>query len=154
MLSFLNAFDRISNLGLNSYIDEYKYHPDIEYLLKRNKVNMEFTTIKEGNTLGCNDNPSIINRSLWPIIFERAYTNSHEIYDSYSNTTQEEKNDKKCATGLFELIRHGPLFAVDYPRRCHSDSNQTKTTTITTTTDCGMGNNNTTLKRKRSTYSS
>jgi len=108
VLTFLNIFDRVSNLGLYaySYGGDTMYDPDIEYLLRRNKVNMNFTsstTKEEEYTSGGNKNTTIINLSLWPLIFERAYKKSHEIYQyPLTNTAQEEKDRKKCATGLFD----------------------------------------------------
>ena len=52
----------------------------------------------------------IMNRALWPLILERAYSNSSEIYVYNRNgkdtvTINQEVESKKCASGLFYLLK-------------------------------------------------
>jgi len=100
--------------------------------------------------------PTPIRRALWPLIFERAYRTSAGIYDnSSSSCSMEEKERKKCATGLFHLIRYGPLFVEDNWRQCCCASNReiaaAAAAAAATSLNCDddASTNNKALKRKR-----
>ena len=62
----------------------------------------------------------ITNRALWPLILEKAYKNSAEIYDHEDrNRIKEIVESKMCSTGLFHMIRnyaYGPIFVEDHSR--------------------------------------
>jgi hypothetical protein len=59
-----------------------------------------------GDTNNNNKSTTVINRALWPIILDRSYKKSYDIYHYYDWTKQEEKDIKKCPSGLFHLVRH------------------------------------------------
>jgi len=103
-LLLLNTFDTISNLG--GSLQDDRYDPDIEGALRKNRMKRPFTD--EGIT-GTWPN----NAALWPFMLEKVYNNSWKVYDEYLLARQETKNEKKCATELFHMVRYGPIFAVD-----------------------------------------
>jgi len=73
--TLLDAFNGISNLGNEMYLG-LKYDPDIEYMLKMNQAG-------RSKFMTTDNNPIItMNRALWPLILERAYKTSAEIYDN------------------------------------------------------------------------
>ena len=132
LVTLLETFDGISNLGAYS---SQKYEPKIEYALRINiagrKKLMRGKSSRRSNNADDEDDP-IMNRALWPLILERAYNNSSEIYIYNRNgrdtvSISEETESKKCATGLFHLVHHfyAPVMTEDRGGSC--------TTTTTTT---------------------
>ncbi|OEU11711.1 hypothetical protein FRACYDRAFT_244834 [Fragilariopsis cylindrus CCMP1102] len=146
LVTLLEKFDGISNLGVYS---SQKYEPKIEYVLRINKAGRKELTrgksSRRSNNTDDEDKPTM-NRALWPLILERAYNNSSEIYIYNRNgrdtvSISEETESKKCATGLFHLVHHfyAPVMTEDRGGSC--------TTTATTTTnitnyDSSEGSNN------------
>ena len=98
LVTLLDTFNGISNVCANaSRYQEYK--PKIEYKLRINLAGRKELM----------DRP-IMNRALWPLILERAYSNSSEIYMYVNNskdtvTINQEVESKKCASGLFYLLK-------------------------------------------------
>ena len=88
----------LSNLGAKASHHQ-KYEPKIEYKLRINLAGSKELM----------DKP-IMNRALWPLILERAYNNSSEIYTIVRNgrdtvSINQEVESKKCASGLFYLLK-------------------------------------------------
>ena len=103
-LLLLNTFSTIFSLG--AMVDD-QYNPDIEGVLRKNRMKRPFTD--EGIT---GTWPS--NAALWPFMLKKVYNNSWKVYDDkYLLARQESKDKKKCATELFHMVRYGPIFAVD-----------------------------------------
>ncbi|OEU10376.1 hypothetical protein FRACYDRAFT_247410 [Fragilariopsis cylindrus CCMP1102] len=98
LVTLLDTFNGISNVCANaSSYQEYK--PKIEYKLRINLAGRKELM----------DRPTM-NRALWPLILERAYSNSSEIYMYVRNgrdtvTINQEVESKKCASGLFYLLK-------------------------------------------------
>jgi len=88
LLSFLETYNTISNLGTHNY------GSDVEYALR---INHAGQGILEG---GCC--VRYIPLSVWPIVLARAYDRSDKIYGS------KKKKKKKNHTGLHYLLRNGP----------------------------------------------
>jgi hypothetical protein len=90
------------------------------------------------------NNVVIINRTLWPMIFERSYDYSASIYDMRATVGctghAEEVERMKCSTGLFHLVRRyvPTLFAGGGGHQYdNGDSpNASTSTTCTTCTTC------------------
>jgi hypothetical protein len=89
-MSLLKICNTIYSLGGRIKED---YPSDIEYELRINHAGRNAVAVND-------DRPIPI--SLWPTILERAYENSHQIYEYNS-----EKKEKD-ATGLYYLLREGP----------------------------------------------
>jgi len=62
-------------------------------------------------------------------------------------------HSKKCAMGLFRLIRHRPLFAEDQCRWSNVNRETKVAAAATTSTNSGGVRGNNALKRKRSSSS-
>ena len=109
LLTILNTFNRISCLGRTEH---GQYDKDVEYILRINHAGRKLITEGGGGT--ANNiryfNLAGVNLALWPKILERAHETSAEIYNNML-CSMEEKELRKCATGLYHLVRHGPLFA-------------------------------------------
>jgi hypothetical protein len=146
LVTLLDKFDGISNLGACWF---QKYEPKIEYALRINiagrKELMRGKSSRRSNNADDEDEP-IMNRALWPLILERAYNNSSEIYiynrDGRDDVSiSEEAESKKCATGLFHLVHHfyAPVMTED---RGGSSSSSSTTTTKITNYNSGEGSNN------------
>jgi len=172
LLVLLNTFNRISNLGLKCEISYGDYDPDIKQVLKTNIAGTKFIMGRGGNEeeggrererererrqdiSGTYSTQVIMNRVLWPTIFERAYQKSADIYKNEDGDGIEIINSRtKCGTGVFHLVKHcWPLFMEDH----RIDSKQDDTTTTTTTNDVhnnskdgddGSNGNNTRLQFK------
>ena len=91
-----------------------------------------------------------MNHALWPLILERAYNNSSEIYiyDSDGWDDASEAESKKCATGLFHLVHrfYAPVLVQD------RGGSSTATTNLSNDISSEGSNNNNTrneLKGKR-----
>jgi hypothetical protein len=115
LLTLLNTFNGISNL---CYSPLSSYHSDVEYALRINHAGRTFISngeISSGTT--ATSTAPVINNALWPLILERAYKKSEAIfYFDPSWITNVEIEGSKCATGLFDLVRHyWPMFT---NRRC------------------------------------
>ena len=134
LVTLLDTFNGISNVCANaSSYQEYK--PKIEYKLRINLAGRKELM----------DRP-IMNRALWPLILERAYNNSSEIYMYVNNskdtvTINQEVESKKCASGLFYLVKHfyAPVMIED--RGGSSTSTTTTTTTNITNDNSSEGSN-------------
>ena len=79
LLSILATFQGISNLvlGLNSILN---YDPDIENVLRINHAGRKFITSTALERQDSKMTETIINPALWPVILERAFKRSDEIY--------------------------------------------------------------------------
>jgi hypothetical protein len=82
LMTILRTFKGICNLGA-CYIDQY--HPDIEYLLRinhagRRLVEGSIDDDDDHDHDGNNNKQPPIPISLWPIILERSYKKSNQIY--------------------------------------------------------------------------
>ena len=73
----------------------------------------------EGEKEDPDSNNPVIKLALWPKILEKAYSESAKIYEFDGLDDEGSKNRRKCATGLFHLVRHlcGPLLAENRRRR-------------------------------------
>jgi hypothetical protein len=127
LLALLHTFNGISNLGKPIYST---YDPDVEHVLRINHAGRKYITMEGGGggggggrEIGDGDGEisldgttkSNINQALWPLILERAYKKSHEIYSKIyvprMYNTQKYRDTRKCATGLFDLVHHyWPIF--------------------------------------------
>ncbi|OEU23307.1 hypothetical protein FRACYDRAFT_233479 [Fragilariopsis cylindrus CCMP1102] len=158
LVTVLDKFDGISNLGAHS---SHKYEPKIEYALRINiagrKELMRGKSSRRSNNADDEDKP-IMNRALWPLILERAYSNSSEIYNfercgwgDVSSSERDEKDDvtiskdvesKKCATGLFHLVHYfyAPVMIED--RGGSTTTTTTATTNITNYNSSESSNSN------------
>jgi hypothetical protein len=132
-ISNLGQFVTIDPITLQP---NYRYSSEIEAALRRNHKGIQkFITMGIG---GGNDdvaagsggsatrtcviikkkknkkkkkNSKDIQHELWPIIFERIYNMTSEMYSFNSTTIKEREKDKmKCSTYLFQMIRYGPFF--------------------------------------------
>jgi hypothetical protein len=107
LLTILDKFTRISIIGSDEYGvgmgREIAIDPDIEYILRINHAGRKFLTMMDGGTIA---RKPIINCNLCPIIFERAYQDSMQVYNNGYGMTDEQKKKARCATGLFHLIRN------------------------------------------------
>jgi len=105
LLTILNNFDRISNLGSIFKVNEYD--PDVENVLRINHAGRKLIRNKEissGIIATATDTTApVINPALWPLILERAYKKSYKIYDEEH---WKYKIKSKSATGLFDLVLH------------------------------------------------
>ena len=151
LLTILNTFNMVSNLGV--YHDGGGYDPEVEHVLRINLAGRKFMMGGRGGVGNTSKPMPIIHRALWPFILERARYTSATIYDaSSSSCSMEEKEYKKCgATGLFHLIRYGPLFVEDNWRQCCDDSNREIAAAATSSSlNCDDdASTNKALKRKR-----
>jgi hypothetical protein len=106
LLTILNNFDGISNLGSILKVNEYEYDPDVENVLRINHAGRKLIRNKEipsGIIATATDTTAhVINPALWPLILERAYKKSYKIYDR----EDEQCRKSKCATGIFDLVLH------------------------------------------------
>jgi hypothetical protein len=98
LLTFLDTFNGISNLGL--YLrGNYRYigyDPDVEHVLRINNAGRRFISDGEisSDTITTTTTAApVINHALWPIIFERAYKKSDEIYEVFYDP--QEERDKR-----------------------------------------------------------
>jgi len=87
LLSFLQTFNTICKLGVCDY------DPEVEYALRMNQAGRGIVEVGGGT-----DNRSL-SLSVWPIVLERSYSKSSEIYH---------RRGRKNATGLYYLLRDGP----------------------------------------------
>ena len=101
LITLLDSINGIYNLGEEAQLGHYD--PDVECVLRINHAGRKF--VMKGGTEMSGNNKLITERSLLPMILERAYKRSAEIYDN-ALSDAEQKNSKKCATGLFHLVRH------------------------------------------------
>jgi hypothetical protein len=105
LLTILNNFDGISNLGSIFKVNEYD--PDVENVLRINHAGRKLIRNKEissGIIATATDTTApVINPALWPLILERAYKKSYKIYDEEH---WKYKIKSKSATGLFDLVLH------------------------------------------------
>jgi hypothetical protein len=83
---------------------------------------METEEITTGGPNNNDESTTIINRALWPKILKREYKKSYRIYHYYDWQEQEEKDRKRCPSGLFHLVRHQIpiLLAEDHASRFRS----------------------------------
>ncbi|MGK3762438.1 MAG: hypothetical protein ACI8RD_014756, partial [Bacillariaceae sp.] len=136
LLTLLDTFNGISNLGRGLGTNGDVYDPDVEHILRINHAGRKYIS----STMGSDNNPKI-NRSLWPIILERTYKKSSEIYDTYEWDSQESKDRKKCSTGLFHLVhQYWPMFIENH--RCRTQYDEV-------VVDDGSKNQDTRHNRKR-----
>ena len=151
LVTLLDKFNGISNLG--AYWNQ-KYEPKIEYALRINKAGrkelMRGKSSRMSNNADDEDKP-IMNRALWPLILERAYKNSSEIYIykrhlSDAVTISKEVESNKCATGLFHLVHHfyAPVMIED---RAGSSSTTATNSTNDNSSEGSNNNNNNNNKR-------
>ena len=109
VLTLLNNFDVISNLGILNVNPSYEYDPDVENLLRINHAGRKLIRNKEiasSIIATATDTPApVINPALWPLILERAYKKTYNIYDK-KNWLCIEGRHSECATGLFDLVLH------------------------------------------------
>jgi hypothetical protein len=129
LVTLLDTFNGISNLG--SHCFDGKYEPEIEYALRINQAGrkelMGGGRSSRGALNADNEDKPIMNRALWPLILERAYNISSRIYDYEEDTASEQVESKKCASGLFHLVRNF------YARVMVEDRAGTNTSTSTST---------------------
>jgi hypothetical protein len=121
--TLLDAFNGISNLGNEMYLG-LKYDPDIEYKLRINQAGRRKFMVTDNNPI------ITMNRALWPLILERAYKTSSEIYDKTLHSTKEEVEQNKCASGLFHMVRnyaYSSIFVEDHTDGATSLSTSTST---------------------------
>ena len=131
LLTLLDTFKGISNIGhclkmnLGRHVRVYQYDPEIEYVLRINQAGRKFMLETTGGTgvIGVNNGnrtKPITNQALWPLILEKAYKNSAEIYDHDGRRISKKVAESKmCSTGLFHMIRnyaYGPIFVEDHSR--------------------------------------
>jgi len=119
--TLLDAFNGISNIGNEMYAWT-KYDPDIEYKLRINQAGRRKFMVTDNNPI------ITMNRALWPLILERAYKTSSEIYDNRYCTREE---------GLFHMVRnyaYSPIFVEDHTGGATSLSTSAVADTSTTTT--------------------
>jgi hypothetical protein len=79
-----------------------------------------------------------MNRALWPLILERAYNISSRIYDYEEDTASEQVESKKCASGLFHLVRNFYARVMVEDRAATSTSTSTSTSTFSSTNDANL----------------
>ena len=117
LITILGAFDGIYYIYIGGESQLGNYHSDIEHLLRINHAGRKF--ILKGEKEDPGSNKPVVKLALWPKILERSHSKSAEIYVSYPWEDKEAKNRRKCATGLFHLVRHlcGPLLAENHRRR-------------------------------------
>ena len=113
-MTILNTFNEISYVKF--WCDEYG--PDIEYLLRINHAGRKFI-YGEGDGETTKKPVKTIQPGLWPKILERAYEKSDTIV-SGSNTFD---GRKKCSTGIFYLLRNGPILQDIIALRQDSNNN-------------------------------
>ena len=107
LLTILNNFDGISNLGSMLKVNQYEYDPDVENVLRINHAGRNLIRNKEipsdiiATATATATTAPVINPALWPLILEKAYKQSYKIYDR-----QDWQIKCKCATGLFDLVLH------------------------------------------------
>ena len=131
LLNVLDAFNGISTLGL--YLG---YDPDVEYALRINHAGRKIIRDKEissGTTTATATAP-VINKALWPIILDRAYKKSGEIYN-LTWINKEDREKTKCATGLFDLVCHY-CARWDDDNNNNSNENDSRQTNTTATLNC------------------
>jgi len=92
LLTILNTFNAVFNIG--RYGEVY-FGPEVEHLLRINHAGRKF--IAGEATTGV-DTIKYIKPELWPMILERAYMKSDKVYYK-----------KKCATGVFYMLRNGSV---------------------------------------------
>ena len=93
LLTILNTFNTVFNIG--RYGEVY-FGPEVEHLLRINHAGRKF--IAGEATTGV-DTIKSIKPELWPKILERAYTMK----------TDRVERRKKCATGVFYMLRNGSV---------------------------------------------
>ena len=111
LLTILNNFDGISNLGSMLKVNQYEYDPDVENLLRINHAGRNLIRNKEIPSgiiaTATATTAPVINPALWPLILERAYKKSYNIYDKeYFILLRRERRKSKSATGVFDLVLH------------------------------------------------
>jgi hypothetical protein len=89
--------------------NNHRYDPDVEYILRINHAGRKFTMgggggrgegiIPSDSSSSSSRNKCIINRALWPLILDRAYNKSFNIYDTL-HANEETKDSQKSAVGL------------------------------------------------------
>ena len=133
LLTILDTFYGISNLGYGS-----TYDPDVEYALRINHAGRKIIRDKEissGTTTATATAP-VINKALWPIILDRAYKKSGEIYN-LTWINKEDREKTKCATGLFDLVCHYcARWDDDNNNNNNSNENDSRQTNTTATLNC------------------
>ena len=137
LLTILNTFNEIS------FCSRESCGSDVEYLLRINHAGRKFIAgggeEKDGGTTTMaiennnNSEPSPPNRTtkqikpeLWPTILERAYEKSDKVNNER----------KKCATGIFYLLRNGSVLEDIISMRQNSSNGNGNSS------DDGNGNNN------------
>jgi len=131
LLNVLDEFNGISNLGLYSRYDpyvEYAYDPYVEHALRinhagRKSIRTDAKTPYGASAATTTTTTSVINKALWPIILERAYKKSNEIYMYNIKPGKEDINKRKCATGLFDLVLHYWPSFMDRCKNIYIDNN-------------------------------
>ena len=81
----------------------HDYHPDIKYLLLINHAGESVVVENVGSTTNRNhnDRPSIVPSLIFPILLERSYDQSDNIYHKRSPL-----RGTKDSTGVYYLLRH------------------------------------------------
>ena len=155
MITILDTVDGIYYIGGALHLGHYS--AGVEHLLRISHAGRKFSRVGVKAVPG--SNMPVIKPALWPKILERAHSKSSNIYDNCIRHNDEAKSKKKCATGLFHLVRHfcGPLLAENH--RCRSCDNHRETsvsvsatasaTTAATTANRVFVRNNVLLNRKR-----
>jgi hypothetical protein len=111
LATLLNTFKGISNLGV-VLGEGSRYDSDVEHILQINQAGRKFVS-HSGEFLS-SGSPPIINNALWPIVLERPYKKSGRIFGlhfKWAVAAREERDKRRCATGLFYLVQHyWPMF--------------------------------------------
>ena len=106
LLKFLKLNTSVYNV-MSGYrhqeVHLHDYHPDIKYLLLINHAGESVVVENVGSTTNRNhnDRPSIVPSSVLPILLERSYHQSDNIYHKRSPL-----RGTKDSTGTYYLLRH------------------------------------------------
>lgn len=122
---FLQRFSTVYNLGLGNnlgsgmdFVSIHQYHPIVEKQLRLNYLQQ---SIVKGGTVISDDVVPFNNKpSLWPLILERAYKDSCNIYKkSILGDTTKQESSRRCPTAMFLILRDLPLskYQIDVKKR-------------------------------------
>ena len=126
-LSLLTTvFPTISNLGIklginktqtaSNSLNNLRYDSDIKFRLLMNQTGRHYinnsrrsctttatatTTVTTTTTATAT---SRLHRGLWPLIFERCYRKSSDIYEIYNYMREDTIQESKCSTGIYYLL--------------------------------------------------
>ena len=125
-LSLLTTvFPTISSLGIklginktqtaSNSLNDLRYDSDIKFRLLMNQTGRHYinnsrrscTTTATATTTVTTTTAtatSRLHRGLWPLIFERCYRKSSDIYEIYNYMREDTIQESKCSTGIYYLL--------------------------------------------------